>query len=406
MKENIYVNTTLAQKTYKATNIHSSFNYHIDYWLIGKGKEFVDAKRIAPILFLIFFILIAFFSLNAAKGMEEFSYLLTSETGSTQSRFEFIFWRLSSFWGSKYYLFFISGLLLAPIFFILGLHLLFSPYPCPVRFNQKNGLVYTKHFGRVWVTDWSSADIKIWRGVNPFLFFRPPYRGIQIRLFSIDKKGQWMQRWVILSAVDSHKIDDLAIGGDPSLLYWNWLNTYMQGASFDESDITNNAKANKIPNPKIGRLPVLEAVMRFRAYKFPNSIDERAIEIDQYLKKHQIYPDDEGDKLPNNPFFTWQYDFPERAMPDANGNIVEVDHRAVSQAIYKQELEQFYQSNPLAKKMTELEQTLADKKIDNSFKYYRLTELEAALASDNEKTSEEIELIKLYIEMGGYQYNE
>jgi len=36
----------IANNTYKATSIHSFFKYNIDYWLIGKGQGFVDAKRI------------------------------------------------------------------------------------------------------------------------------------------------------------------------------------------------------------------------------------------------------------------------------------------------------------------------------------------------------------------------
>jgi len=186
-----------------------------------------------------------------------------------------------------------------------------------VRFNQKNGLVYTKYRGRVWVTNWHTADVKLWRGFNPFLAHLPHYRGIQIRLYALDKKGHWMQRWVILSAVNSHKIDALKIGGDPCLLYWNWLNQYMQGASFAE-DAAQGVK--KILAPIIGRLPLLEAIMRFRGYKFPKKIDEKAIELDRFFRDNNVYHDEETDELPNNPFFTWRYDHPNKPMPDTKGN--------------------------------------------------------------------------------------
>ncbi len=52
-------------------------------------------------------------------------------------------------------------------------------------------------------------------------------------LHALDRKGQLKERWVLLSAVNSNKINDLDIGGDPSLLYWHWLDEYMRGASFE-----------------------------------------------------------------------------------------------------------------------------------------------------------------------------
>jgi len=305
----------IANNTYKATSIHSSFKFNIDYWLIGKGQGFVDAKRINPIIALPFYILMAYFCLNTANEIETFRYLFTTE--ESESRVDWVLSTLAYYWDIRAYYKFTNGIFLTIVLFLLGIHLLFAPYPCPVRFNQKNGLVYTKYRGRVWITNWHTADIKLWRNNNDYVPLLTPYKGIQIRLYALDKKGHWMQRWVILSAVNSHKIDALKIGGDPCLLYWNWLNQYMQGASFAE-DAAQGVK--KIPEPIVGRLLLLEAIMRFRGYKFQKKIDEKAIELDQFFRDNNVYHDDEADKLPKNPFFTWRYDHPNKPMPDAKGN--------------------------------------------------------------------------------------
>ncbi len=209
----------------------------------------------------------------------------------------------------------VDGMFLATVFFFLSLHFLFSPYPRPVRFNQKNGLVYTKFMGEIWVTNWNMAAVKIWRGKNVFLPGSKPFRGIQIRIHTLDRKGQLKERWVLLSAVNSNKINDLDIGGDPSLLYWHWLDEYMHGASF-EGELPSGPRNKCIPKPKIDRLLALEAIMRFRDYKFAPCIDIKAVELDKKLKSKRLYPMFKADELPENPYFTWEVDFPEREMPN------------------------------------------------------------------------------------------
>jgi hypothetical protein len=146
-------------------------------------------------------------------------------------------------------------------------------------------------------------------------------------MHSIDKKGRLMERYVILSALKSMKINDLEIGGEPSVLYWHWLNEYMQGAQFeganDGSDNSQNAanKAQVIPAPIIGRQSYWEKLLRFRGYTFAKSIDQKAIALDKRLKALHLYPQDSGDSVPNNPFFPWEHDFPEKEIPNAAGFI-------------------------------------------------------------------------------------
>ncbi len=61
MSHNIYVDTTLSEKVYKAKSVPQSYKYCIDFWLIGRGDGYVDAKRIGPIMFLVIFIILAWF---------------------------------------------------------------------------------------------------------------------------------------------------------------------------------------------------------------------------------------------------------------------------------------------------------------------------------------------------------
>ncbi len=326
MSENIHVDTRLAEKIYRAKSVPKSYQYNIDYWLIGRGDNYVDAKRIGPIMFISIYLFLAWFSFDIAKQLEIFSNLLTDGTFSSQTRVEYIIWRAESYLKDGYYFKLIDGIFLATMFFFLSLHFLFSPYPRPVRFNQKNGLVYTKYMGKIWVTDWNRAAIKIWRGKNVFVPWSRCFRGIQIRMHTLDKKGFLRERWVMLSAVNSHKINDLEIGGDPSLLYWHWLDEYMRGASF-EGEAPSGSRNKCIPKPKIGRLPVLEAIMRFRAYKFSPKIDKQAFALDRKLKSLDAYPKFKEDKLPKNPYFTWEIDFPGREIPDAQGKFVEEHKR-------------------------------------------------------------------------------
>ena len=264
------------------------------------------------------FIALAWFCFDIASKLEIFSYLFLTEILSNDTREEYIIDSLNYFFKIGAYYQFTDGIFLATAFFFLGLHFLFSPYPRPVRFNQKNGLVYTKFMGKIWVANWNMAAVKIWRGKNVFLPGSKPFRGIQIRMHSLDRKGKVKERWVLLSAVNSNKINDLDIGGDPSLLYWHWLDEYMRGASF-EGEPPSGSRNKCIPKPKIGRLPALEAIMRFRDYKFAPSIDIKAVELDKQLKGKRLYPMFKADELPENPYFTWEIDFPEREMPNSEG---------------------------------------------------------------------------------------
>jgi hypothetical protein len=344
--------------------------------------------------------------------MEFFSYLLTSNILHFETRSDFIIWRLNSFLDKGYYGIFIEGFFLSSAFFFLSIHLIFPPYPRPIRFNQKNGLVYTKFMGKIWVTDWNIAAVKIWRGSN-VLLPGAPYRGIQLRMHSLDKHGQLKTRWVMLSATNSNKLDDIKIGGDPSLLYWHWLDEYMRGA-ISEGEPTPAGRPKKvIPTPKIGRLPILEKIMCFRGYKFSPKIDKQAIELNIKLKTQGLYPHLKGDKLPDNPFFTWEYDFPERVMPNKEGvigdtEIAEKEYQ-VQKAIDDKKLIRQSIINDVNNRHTsiqrakELETQVKAQGVTKSYRDYTLLKLETALASDSEKSPEELELIRLFIEMGGYE---
>ena len=401
----------LVVKTYKAKSIPRSYPYNIDYWLIGRGNEYVDAKRIAPIILLLAYFLPAWMLLESARDMEIFTYLFTSDTFTDQTRIDFILWRLKSYWEDGSYYFFIDGLL-APLFFFFSMHLIFSPYPRPVRFNQKNGLVYTKFMGKIWVTDWNVAAVKLWRGRN-VLLPGDPYRGIQLCMHSLDRNGQLKTRWVMLSAVNSNKLDDIAIGGDPSLLYWHWLDEYMRGAIF-EGELAPAGRPKKIiPTPKVGRLPILEKIMCFRGYKFSPKIDEQAVDMNKKLKTQGLYPHLKGDKLPDNPFFPWEHDFPERVIPNKEGiigdaEIAEKEYQVRTakehkKAIRDSIIHDLHNRRVAVERVKELEPMVKEQGVTKSYRDYTLASLKKALASDCQKTPEELELIKLYIELGGYE---
>jgi hypothetical protein len=240
----------------------------------------------------------------------------------------------------------------------------------------------------------------MWRGTNYTFLIPFTHRCIALRMHSLDKNGHILTRWVLLSGGNNNRLDDVALGGDPCLLYWNWLNAYMQGAVFEGVDGSNSKAKNSnknqkvIPNPKIGRLWPLEKIMRFRGYKFPKSIDQQAIALNAKLKKQQLYPSFKGDAIPNNPFFTWQYHYPDRIMPNAQGEII-VPKTILTNpaAIAAAQLEE------------ELEQKLQAQGIDNVYKHYHVKELEGALNSETPKSADEIALIKNYIKMGGYKYH-
>ncbi|MEM5527186.1 hypothetical protein WN093_00015 [Gammaproteobacteria bacterium AS21] len=400
MQQTHWLNSPFGKDIYQASSIHSNFKYHIDYWLIGKGDGYVDAKRIIPIMFLALFIVVAWIFLFVANEMEYFSHLFGTEILSDETRYEYVIGNLNYFYDKGRYIKLIFGLVISTIFSFLGLHYLFSPYPRPVRFNQKNGIVYTKFLGEIWVTDWDTAAIKMWRGTNYTFLIPFTHRGIALRMHSLDKNGHILTRWVLLSGANNNRLDDVALGGDPCLLYWNWLNTYMQGAVFEGVDGSNSKAKNSnknqkvIPNPKIGRLWPLEKIMRFRGYKFPKSIDQQAIALNAKLKAQQLYPSFKGDAIPNNPFFTWQYHYPDRIMPNAQGKIILpkpilTDPAAIAAAQLEEELEQKLQAQG----------------IDNVYKHYHVKELEGALNSETPKSAEEIALIKNYIKVGGYKYH-
>ncbi len=389
MKETHWLDNPYLESTYKANSIPRRFKYHIDYWLIGKSEGYVDAKRIAPIMFMLLNLVLVWFLFTIADYIELYTYLLTvTDTDSIQERLDFILRRLSNFWseGSYYRLFF--GLLLSAVFFYYSFHFLLAPYPRPVRFNQKNGLVYTKFMGKVWVVNWNKAKIKLWRGTNPFTFFLATHRAISVCLYSLDKNNHVIEHWVLLSGINNNLLDDLELGGDPCLLYWNWLNQYMQGAKF-ESQVEGKSSKRSIPDPKIGRLWLLEKLMRFRSYKFSKSIDKQAIALDAKIRTVGQYPKFIAAKVPNNPFFTWEYHYPDRQMPDADGNIPPSEPEI---------------KDPASIKIVALTNRLSKQGIENIYQHFPLKELEAALLADKPKSDDELALIKLYIEAGGYGY--
>ncbi len=389
----------LAMKTYRANQVHQSYSYNVDYWLIGKGKGYIDAKRMGPVMFLIVYIWLAYFTVNTFLEMEGFSYLFFSNIPSDQTRYESIIDRMSYFWTERYYYKFIFGIFLSTYLFFLSVHFMFGSYPRPVRFNQNNGLVYTRWWGQVWVVDWNHAAIKIWRGKNMFLPWQANYRGICIRLHRINRKGKVQERYVVLSALNSNRIDDLKIGGDPGLLYWHWLDEYMRGASF-EGEAPAGSRKKCIPEPKIGRFWLLEKLMRFRPYKFPPKIDEQAIELNRKLKNKKAYRAFKGAKLPENPFFTWAVDFPERVTPNKDGII---DDAVTGNSVLIRESIINDLNDSSADRVKVLEPIVKEQGVTKSYRDYTKTKLEKALASDIHKTPEELELIKLYIELGGYE---
>jgi hypothetical protein len=63
-------------------------------------------------------------------------------------------------------------------------------------------------------------------------------------------------------------------------------------------------------------------------------------------------------------------------------------------------------TDPIAKKSITLEAKLAKQGFNNIYKHYHLRELERVIASENIQSEDERKLIQLYIEMGGYQYND
>ncbi len=387
----------LAIKTYRANKVHQSYPYNVDYWLIGKGKGYVDAKRMGPVMFLIVYIWLAYFTVNIFFEIQIYTDLLTSGMFSNQTRTEFIIWRLKAYYEDGGYYKFTDGLLLPVLFFFLSIHLLFGPYPRPVRFNQNNGLVYTRWWGQVWVVDWDHAAIKIWRGKNMFLPWLANYRGICIRLHRINRKGKVQERYVVLSALNSNRINDLKIGGDPGLLYWHWLDEYMHGASF-EGEAPAGSRKKCIPAPKIGRFWLLEKLMRFRPYKFPPKIDQQAIELDRKLRNKKGYRAFKGAKLPENPFFPWEYDFPARVIPNKDGII---DEAAIAEKEYR--IQKAIDHQTPAQRVQELALIVKEQGVTKSYRDYTLVKLKEALTSDTQKTPEELELIKLYIEQGGYE---
>jgi hypothetical protein len=64
MKETHWLDNPFLEKTYKASSIPHGFKYHIDYWLIGKGDNHVDAKRIGPIMFMALNLVLVWFFLR------------------------------------------------------------------------------------------------------------------------------------------------------------------------------------------------------------------------------------------------------------------------------------------------------------------------------------------------------
>ncbi len=305
MKKSVYAYRPLGDKTYMATDIPDGFNYHIDNWLIGKSKFTVDAKRLSPVMWM-------YLKWSAAAALiymfyvaEDFTNYLFSNISRTETRIESIITRISQYWSVGYYAKLLFGLLLPTLFIIIASKIILARYPTPLRFNQSNGLVYYKLKGKIWVTPWQQAQIKLWRFANTYSARMVVERAIAVRLFSLNRKGELIERWEPIAGIDNLDLDEQALGGDPSLLFWNWLNGYMQKRA--------------VPKPKIGKISLFEK-LHFRAYKHPKNLESKAEALHQRLLDEKLYPSKQSDlsqcsPVPNDPHFTFSEDFPHMQKP-------------------------------------------------------------------------------------------
>ncbi len=306
MKRSIYSTNPLGIKAYLATDIPKEFNYHADKWLIGQTENSVDAKRISPVMWMYLKWSIAFCLLLFAFKIEGYSYYLFSNTFPNETRIEFISRKLEEH-VSNIYLNYLYAILFSSIFVSVACNFILARYPTPLRFNKSNGLVYYKLKGKIWVTPWSKAKIKLWRFSNTFSGGMVVERAIAVRLFSLNRKGELIEHWEPISGIDnlSDSMNEQALGGDPTLLYWHWLNDYMLN--------------KEVPEPKVGKISFFEK-LHFRKYKFPKSIDAKAQALHQRLTDENLYMPaivDTSDctPVPNDPHFTFLEDFPHMEKP-------------------------------------------------------------------------------------------
>jgi hypothetical protein len=304
MSKSPYVDEPLSAAFYKANSVPSSFKKYADYLLIGWHDNYVDVKRIWPVMWLYIVCGMGIYLLTMFFLMESYSYYLWSNIADDETRLEAIIRRIVWKFNKERYSHFFFSLFIPLILLYYGLRLFIGRYPTPLRFNKKNDLVYFKRYGRVWVTSWDKGYVKLWRFANVYSAQRVFARGLAIRLLSIDKKGELLVRWEPVASIDNHSLYfNEALGGEPTLLYWRWLNAYMQGEELDK--------------PKVGRQGLFEK-LRFFNYKFPKSVDEQAEQLQQQLIENNLYPKpnkswEHPHKVPLDPYFPHEDDFPDLA---------------------------------------------------------------------------------------------
>ncbi len=299
-----YADEKLSPESYRATGVPSTFNQYADYLLIAKGISHVDAKRIWPVMWLYVVCGLGFFLLFIFFSLEKYSYYMNLKVFPGEYILDVVIDSIARKFRKGYfgyiYIFIFLGLPL--LFLYTGLRLSIGRYPTPLRFNKENGLVYFKRYGRVWVTSWDLAHVKLWRFANVYSAQRVFARGLALRLLSIDRKGEVMIRWEPVSSIDNHKLYfDEALGGEPTLLYWRWLNAYMQG--------------EELETPKIGKQGIFEYLRLFK-YKFPKQVDEAAIKLQQQLLDQNLYPTSQKSweqprEVPLDPYFPHEEDYPD-----------------------------------------------------------------------------------------------
>jgi hypothetical protein len=309
-----YYNDRFSPESYQASKIPATFTRYADYLLINWQPNYVDAKRIWPLIWLYIGVLSAIFLAYLFYEIEQYTYYFFSNISSVETRIESIVRRIEYRYEKGRTGHFI-GLFISPILLYYVLKLTFGRYPTPLRFNKANGLVYTIRGRRVWVTHWQRAHIKLWRHTNNMSGGRVLERAIAVRLFSINCRGQLITRWEPVSALDNQKLTidnweitdpSKALGGDPSLLYWAWLNAYMQG--------------EELAKPAVGKQTVLEK-LRILPYYFPKKTDAKAEKLAARLIAEQLYPTAAEDKkavrkIPKDPYFTHEEDYPDVPRPD------------------------------------------------------------------------------------------
>jgi hypothetical protein len=305
MKKSVYAYKSLGDKVYMATDIPSDFNFHVDNWLIGKGIFTIDAKRLSPVIWMYLKWTVACGLIYMFYVIEDYSNYLFSNISSTETRLQSIVNKISLYLNRGHYGYLLFGLGISTLFLAIALKITLARYPTPLRFNQSNGLVYYKLKGKIWVTPWSQTQIKLWRFANTYSGRMVVERAIAVRLFSLNRKGELIERWEPIAGIDNLNLDEQALGGDSTLLFWNWLNGYMQ--------------KRDVPEPEIGKISIFEK-LHFRSYKHPKDLDAKAETLHQRLVDQNLYPSKEDDvrqcsRVPNDPHFTFLEDFPHMEKP-------------------------------------------------------------------------------------------